>query len=538
MDTIQYLPSGARYTVARNPSNAPRSDATSTHGGQSEVTEGTETQATSSIASLSPAPQEVKYLQVQDFIHEHVEKYRVEMPAIRHCFSLLTRGRGRLYFTLVQSARKLVPGRIIETKGDIAPMLLPYEKILKLNGKVEVKLSPRGKAPVRAIKCVDTIWDSWGPASRIYNSPSVKVDFKRDLFYFDYKKYRPRHGGRVFGYDWFRFAYDQFDEESAPDLEPGHWIEHIEILALRIPENYGQNRCEDELDDTLPFAVDCSSESDYEADDNAGELDVKEKRASHRREVGDDEDHWTDHEENAHRSQWLHHPNFDEDKVQWTAEPEETVYRFHGPPLTVYITDLDRRTLRRMKSLKKVLLVTSSARIHELKDKLLKPENQDRVLAASAFVEAEELQTDARKTVLQGAGPYKTALEALFREVDKSVEIRAVMDIPSCYLPEDVPRPTKVSRPDGLLLEALIEDLTALGVNSNADSASGPSLASGLSLASGPSRASGASLESGPSLAPGPHLASGLYFSSGPYFPLGPRSASAPPSPNDGFVHP
>ncbi|RYP42229.1 hypothetical protein DL767_000393 [Monosporascus sp. MG133] len=531
MDTIQYLPSGARYIVAGNPSNAPGSDATSTHGGQAEVTEGTETQALSSITSLSLAQQEVKYLQVQDFIHDFVEKYREEMPAVRHCFSLLTRGRGRLYFTLVQSARKLVPGRIIETKGDIAPMLLPYEKILKLNGKVEVKLSPRGKAPVHASKCVDVIWDSWAPASRIYKSPSVKVDFKRDLFYFDYKKYRPRHRRRVFGYDWFRFAYDQFDEESAPDLEPGHWIEDIEILALRIPEHYGQNRCEAKLADTLPFPVDCLSESDYEADDNGGDLNVKEKRASRRREVGVDEDDWTGHKENAPQFQWPNHPNFDEIITQWTAEPEDTVYEFGGTPPPVYITDLDRRTLRRMKSLKKVLLVTSSARIHELKEKLLKPEKEDQVLAASTFVEAEELQTDARKTVLKGASPYKTALETLFREVDKSVEIRAVMDISSCYLPEDAPRPTKTSRPDGPLLEELIEDLTALGVNSNADSTSGPS------LASGPGLASGSSLESGSSLASGTHLALGRYFASGPYFPLDPTFASAPPNPNNGFRH-
>ncbi|RYP10005.1 hypothetical protein DL764_000934 [Monosporascus ibericus] len=532
MDTIQYLPSGARYTVAGNPSNSPGSDATSTHGGQPEVAEGTETQALSSITSLPPAPHEVKYLQLQDFIHQLVEKYREEMPAIRHCFSLLTRGRGRLYFTLVQSARKLVPGRIIETKGDIAPMLLPYEKILKLNGKVEVKLSPCGKAPVRASKCVDMIWDGWAAASRIYNSPSVKVDFKRDLFYFDYKKYRPRHSDRVFGYDWFRFAYDQFDEESVPDPKPGHWIEDIETLALRIPEHYGQNRCEARLDDTLPFPVDCLSESDYEADDDGGDLDVKEKGASHRGEVGEDEDDWTNHKENAHLSQWTSHPNFNENKAQWAAEPEDTVYKFHGAPLTVYITDLDRRTLRRMKSLKKVLLVTSSARIHELKDKLLEPEKEDQVLKASTFVEAEGLQADARKTALKGAGPYKTALEALFREFDQSVEIRAVMDIPSCYLPEDAPRLTRVSRPDEPLLEELIEDLTALGVNANADSESGPSLASDPNLASGPS------LESGPSLAFGPQLASGRYFSSGPYFPLGPRSASAPPNPNDSFGHP
>ncbi|RYP18839.1 hypothetical protein DL765_003719 [Monosporascus sp. GIB2] len=526
MNTIQYLASGARYTAEANHSNVPGSDATSTYGGQAEVTEGSESQALSSTTSLSTAPQEVKYLEVQDFIHELVEKYRGEMPAIRHCFSLLTRGRGRLYFTLVQSARKLVPGRIIETKGDIAPMHLPYEKILKLNGKVEVKLSPRGKAPVRACKCVDTIWDGWGPASRIYNSPSVKVDFERDLFYFDYKKYRPHHRGPVFGYEWFRFAYDQFNEESPPDLKPGHWIEDIEILALRIPEHYGQNRNEAKLDDTLPFPIDCLSEPDYEADDNGGDIGVKEKRASHRREVGDDEDDGTDNKENMHRFRWPKSPNSDENKAQWMAEPEGTVYKFDGTSQTVYITELDCRTLRRMKNLKKVLLVTSSAQIYELKEKLLKPEKEDQALAASTFVEAEELQTAARKTVLKRAGPYKTALEALLRDSDKPVEIRAVMDIPSCYLPEDATRPNKVSRPDGPLPEQLIEGLTALGVNSNADSTSGPSLASGPGLASAPS------------LALRPSVATGPIFASGPYFPLGPSFASAFPNPSNRFGHP
>ncbi|KAI1773124.1 hypothetical protein F4818DRAFT_423330 [Hypoxylon cercidicola] len=109
--------------------------------------------------------------------------------------------------------------------------MLPYESKIRFTGTTIVPYNYRKRGAVSSI--LTSIWYQGDHTVKGWyyevRSAFACVDLERDLFYFDYQRYKQ------YGREWFRFLRNPITGDRPRKLPEDHWIFSVRNVALYIP---------------------------------------------------------------------------------------------------------------------------------------------------------------------------------------------------------------------------------------------------------------------------------------------------------------
>ncbi|KAI0179806.1 hypothetical protein GGR52DRAFT_214001 [Hypoxylon sp. FL1284] len=156
--------------------------------------------------------------ELQDMVWEC---YRDGLDPTCHCFSI-TASQIRRYTAVNPKKWEMVNSISKERPAD--EDMLPNDSLIRFDGEVTViGLGKTGS--------VSQLFAN-GPYHHTVSAAFVRADPKRDLFFFNYTRYRGRH-------EWFRFVRNPIKGIQPPKLPEDHWIRSVRNVALLVPFKIG-----------------------------------------------------------------------------------------------------------------------------------------------------------------------------------------------------------------------------------------------------------------------------------------------------------